>query len=847
MEAISFFILVGFVAEFPVFSSASSPVNCQWGSFGPWSECNGCTKSQTRRRMIDVYAQYGGHPCAGSAFQTQACEPTQGCPAEEGCGQRFRCFSGQCISKSLVCNGDSDCDEDGADEDGCEDTDSRRSCDLDKPPPNIELTGNGYNALTGQFRSRVINTKSFGGQCRKVFSGDKPDYYRLSANVLSYTFEVKINNDFNYEFYNSSWSYVKQTSTVTSSSTRKRSFFGFSSSSSSYNSNSNYQQNQKKKSYQLLVLQNTVEVAQFINNNPEFLQLAEPFWRELSYLPSLYDYSAYRQLIEKYGTHFLQSGSLGGEYKVLFYVDTEKMKQSGVSSISMKACSSQSANFVFVQYSSSKCKELENALKWASGTQSNMLRGDPFVRGGRPGLVSGLSFLELDNPAGNQKRYSSWARSVPDLPTVIKQKLTPLYELVKEVPCAAVKRLYLRRALEEYLDETDPCHCRPCQNGGLAAVEGTTCQCHCKPYTFGAACEYGVLVGDEAGKVDGGWSCWSSWSPCVDGRRTRRRECNNPPPSGGGESCIGEPSESRQCGEEDEELKNLRLLEPHCFPLPSGPTEFCPPPPALDNGFVQNEDTTFPVGKNIVYTCREGYSLVGDPVARCGDDLQWLTGERHCQRIVCVLPTLTDGIQSHPQKPSYAVGDKVTFSCSRGMSLEGPSTFICGSSLKWSPEIKDVRCVHRDGPVTQAVPRCQPWEKVKNSRCVCKMPYECRSSLGVCARDEKNQRILPLTVCKVHALQCQGKNFSLMGSESCAPPASAKKACGACPLWEKCDAQSSACECREASECQEEGSTVCVDVDGSKRTMTECQAGVLMCRGQSVSVTSIEPCEGGPQ
>lgn len=79
-------------------------------------------------------------------------------------------------------------------------------------------------------------------------------------------------------------------------------------------------------------------------------------------------------------------------------------------------------------------------------------------------------------------------------------QLTPLYELVKEVPCAAVKRLYLRRALEEYLDETDPCHCRPCQNGGLAAVEGTTCQCHCKPYTFGAACEYGVLVGDEAGQ-----------------------------------------------------------------------------------------------------------------------------------------------------------------------------------------------------------------------------------------------------------------------------------------------------------------------------------------------------------
>lgn len=72
--------------------------------------------------------------------------------------------------------------------------------------------------------------------------------------------------------------------------------------------------------------------------------------------------------------------------------------------------------------------------------------------------------------------------------------------MVKEAPCAAVKRLYLKRALEEYLDEFDPCHCRPCQNGGVAIVVGTQCQCNCKPYTKGVACEQGVLVGDHAGQ-----------------------------------------------------------------------------------------------------------------------------------------------------------------------------------------------------------------------------------------------------------------------------------------------------------------------------------------------------------
>lgn len=72
-----------------------------------------------------------------------------------------------------------------------------------------------------------------------------------------------------------------------------------------------------------------MEVAQFVNNNPEFLHLAEPFWKELSLLPPLYDYSAYRRLIDQYGTHYLQSGSLGGEYKVVFYVDSRKLKQRG--------------------------------------------------------------------------------------------------------------------------------------------------------------------------------------------------------------------------------------------------------------------------------------------------------------------------------------------------------------------------------------------------------------------------------------------------------------------------------------------------------------------------------------
>lgn len=82
-------------------------------------------------------------------------------------------------------------------------------------------------------------------------------------------------------------------------------------------------------SKQLMVVENSVEVAQFINNRPDFLTLAEPFWKELFDLPVVYEYNVYRRLIEHFGTHFLHSGSLGGHYKVIFYMDTDKMKAEG--------------------------------------------------------------------------------------------------------------------------------------------------------------------------------------------------------------------------------------------------------------------------------------------------------------------------------------------------------------------------------------------------------------------------------------------------------------------------------------------------------------------------------------
>jgi len=70
---------------------------------------------------------------------------------------------------------------------------------------------------------------------------------------------------------------------------------------------------------------------------------------------------------------------------------------------------------------------------------------------------------------------------------------------VKEVPCAGVKKHHLKRAIETYLNEKHPCHCRECQNNGLRVLDNDICKCVCKPGTKGQACEHGTPEEEQPG------------------------------------------------------------------------------------------------------------------------------------------------------------------------------------------------------------------------------------------------------------------------------------------------------------------------------------------------------------
>ncbi|XP_057689069.1 complement component C7 isoform X2 [Corythoichthys intestinalis] len=757
--------------------SCEEEVQCQWGPFDEWSDCDGCTKLQTRSRRMLVYAQFRGNLCEGDRTETRPCNVTLGCPLSDGCGNRFLCRSGRCVSRSLLCNGDKDCD-DGDDEHNCDHTRRYIICLTDQLPPNIELLGAGFDVVSGKSRGSVINTKSFGGQCRRIYSGFHKTPYRLPLSTTQLKFKVDVQRDFSEEMFTSKWLYAK-----------KMSARGLRNLGLRLTNDTTQIQN-------MLVSKTVMEVAQFQADSPKYIPLTESFWKALAQLPLIYNYAAYRKLLETFGTHYFSEGSLGGVVTV-FSVATDETQNQKVTIRNFEA------------------QQLE-------------------VEGGDINVISTMK--KDDDKAWDVS--SEWTRSLRFFPKVIKPKLRRLSELVKEIPCGELKKFNLDRALEDYLSENDPCHCRPCQNNGLTVMEEGVCKCICKPGTSGLACENGSDVKSQPGMSDGSWSCWSAWSTCSGGQKTRNRSCTNPPSEGGGQPCKGDSSETvSDC----DHTEHFKISEPQCI-VPTAPVRpTCGTPPALINGYILEPKDVYLVGNQVEYNCTSEFRLRGQKILECTANQKWSAG-----------PGL----------------------CDQGSELLGQANIVCSETLQFSPDPEDFKCnevmqqqqqqrwwsqhqlqqqrrqqqqrQQQQQRFTRST-RCEQWEKLSGGQCVCKMPFHCWPFLEVCVTDIVSGRPIIASVCKLHIRRCMGTNYNLEAESACKwPERNTTSGCTDCRMWETCDEHTWKCLCKDHAECLTPGFEVCVrtgDDAHAKRSMSECEAGLRRCKGENVSVVDIMPCD----
>ncbi|XP_078809266.1 complement component C7 isoform X4 [Oryzias latipes] len=647
--------------------------------------------------------------------------------------------------------------------------------------------------------------------------------------------QVKVQNDFSDEMFSSKWHYAKDV-------VNRETVTGTTKGYSNYDFHETHDTSQY---HRLLVLKNDIEVVQFQSNSPQYIPIAEEFWKALAKLPSVYDYTAYRKVLERFGTHYVSQGTLGGFLKIIMSIDSESEKYLAVESKKFHECEKKVRFILIFPLIITKCKKGDKTTITPRGYSTNNVVAKVDVEGGGLSHSAALQRMQLDDASKNWEMYSNWADSIRSFPKIIKQKLRPLSELVKDVQCAGVKKLYLRRAIEQYRAENDPCHCQPCRNNGIAVMDGDECKCICKPGTSGVACEQGTEVEGQQGVIHGSWTCWSAWSTCSRGQRSRSRRCQNPAPQNGGQHCIGDTVEMSSCDEED--LEYLKTMEPQCFDNTLPPSQKCETPPALINGFIMNPKDVYLVGGRVEYSCIAGFHVLGNSILECSVDQTWSPSLGQCTASSCKLKFLNEEVLASPLKPSYDIGEAVTLSCPVGRTLQGEDRILCDSSLNFSPDPAEITCSQETppSPITPTV-SCEAWEKPSRDKCICRIPHECSPSLDICGTLPGSGKLIPMTVCKMHALKCNKKNFEIAEYSDCVWPQRNTLNCSSCHMWEKCDDTTSSCRCKELAECLNSGINVCVrvgeDDTASTQTMSECEAGVRRCNGEKVSVVSILPC-----
>ncbi|MEQ2196652.1 hypothetical protein XENOCAPTIV_007551, partial [Xenoophorus captivus] len=211
------------------------PINCKVGSWSSWTRCDSCTDKTLRFQPLEKPSQFGGIHCVGSLWETLACpRATTQCMVKDYCGESFTCKeTGRCISQSLRCNGERDCDN-FSDEDQCERINQREDkCSTLIPIPGAERGTQGYNILTGDFMNQVLDPKYFGGKCEYVYNGEwsKLMYdtfceslqynedeknYRKPYNYLTYRFVAEATSKGSDEYYEDMQSLLKARQSMSS-------------------------------------------------------------------------------------------------------------------------------------------------------------------------------------------------------------------------------------------------------------------------------------------------------------------------------------------------------------------------------------------------------------------------------------------------------------------------------------------------------------------------------------------------------------------------------------------------------------------------------------------------------
>ncbi|XP_070354059.1 complement receptor type 2-like isoform X6 [Equus asinus] len=115
----------------------------------------------------------------------------------------------------------------------------------------------------------------------------------------------------------------------------------------------------------------------------------------------------------------------------------------------------------------------------------------------------------------------------------------------------------------------------------------------------------------------------------------------------------------------------------------------CQPPDRIPNGnYTATDIVRFSPGVSILYSCDEGYLLVGEALLVCTQEGTWSQPAPFCKEVNCSFPEHMTGMQKglEPGK-MYQYGAIVTLECEDGYTLEGSPQSQCQDDHGWNPPL----------------------------------------------------------------------------------------------------------------------------------------------------------------
>ncbi|NWI49898.1 C4BPA protein, partial [Calyptomena viridis] len=107
-------------------------------------------------------------------------------------------------------------------------------------------------------------------------------------------------------------------------------------------------------------------------------------------------------------------------------------------------------------------------------------------------------------------------------------------------------------------------------------------------------------------------------------------------------------------------------------------------PPKIENGNVSGNDTAFPFGTVVKFTCKPGYELKKSS-AKCvasGNGVDWDQAPPYCSRQLSAAlcdepPTIANGMHNGTRGTGFVHGSVVVYKCKHGFTLTGAAFLQC--------------------------------------------------------------------------------------------------------------------------------------------------------------------------